>query len=304
MPQMCLDALVFEEEDLIQFLHSVAQAKAAERHVKLNWRSYDESSVINAIYTVMPFFGKPGYVEVDTGDINQVLAEAATEAQHLEEQFALAMTRGGQRVARFMKAQEEIRESALDTVKDAFRTASQMNAEIQEVTRNHIARMIVIKAAATITLKAAALGGGGLPAFLIGFGYDLSLNLIKNLDQGGDAVLIGLRSKAFDKVWKKGVKDAAKNMANIYKGEAGTAEHQASWLAKRIAEQEDDLENMSAKQLSKYAKDSRRLARAQGALSNAKWGMRAMSGIKYGFFAWDVVNTFLTARDELHEAGY
>lgn len=304
MPQICLNALVFEEEDLIQFLHSVAQAKAAERHVKLNWRSYDESSVINAIYTVMPFFGKPGFVEVDTGDINQVLAEAAAEAQHLEEQFALAMARGGQRVARFMKVQEEIRESALGTVQDAFHTASQMNTEIQEVTRNHLARMIAIKAAATLTLKTAALVGGGLPAFLIGFGYDLSLNLIKNLDQGGDAVAIGLRSKAWDKVWKKGAKDAAKNMGNIYKGEASTAEHKASWLAKRVAEQEENLEKMSADQLKKYAKDSRRLARTQSALSNAKWGMGIMSTVKYGFFLWDVVNTGLTARDELREAGY
>jgi hypothetical protein len=304
MPQICLNALVFEETDLISFLHSVAQAKAAERHVKVNWRSYDESSVINAIYTVMPFFGKPGYVEVDTGDINQVLAEAATEAQHLEEQFALAMARGGQRVARFMKIQEEIRESALGTVQDAFHTAAQLNAEIQEETRRHLARMILIKAGATLTLKTAALLGGGLPGFLIGFGYDLSLNLIKNLDQGGDAMLIGVQSKSWDKIWKKGAKDLAKNMANIYKSEARDPQHKVSWLAKRVAEQEENLENMSAEQLRKYGKDARRLARAESALSNAKWGMRVMSGVKYGFFAWDVFNTAMTARDELREAGY
>jgi hypothetical protein len=283
MPPICLDTLVFEEEEIVRFLHAVAHAKAAERHVKLNWHSYDESTVINAIYTILPF-GKPGYVEVDTGDINQVLIEAATESQHLEEQFALAISRGGQRVTRFLKIQDEILQSALETVQ--------------------VARMIAIKAGATLTLKTAALLGGGLPAFLIGFGYDVSLNLIKNLDQGSDAVLIGLSSKSWDKIWKKGVKDVAKNFATTYKGEAHDAQHKVSWLAKRVAEQQQDLEHTTADQLRKYQKDARRLARAEDALSKAKWGMRVMTGVKYGFFAWDVYNTLITARDELREAGY
>jgi hypothetical protein len=296
--------LVIDEDHLLAFLHSVAHAKVAERHVKLVWKDYDESTVLNIIYSI-PGLGKPGTVEVDPGDIKQILAETETESRKLQDEFCLAMSRGASRLVHWLKGQEEIRQSCGETVQDAYREAAELNQAMQAEARRAVARLTLIKAAATVTLKSAALFAGGLPAFLIGTGYDISLDLIKNWDEAPEAKLVGVEHKVEDKLSKKAAKDAAKNMANIYKNEGSEPERKAEWLRKRLAKMEEELERQAnEKRLAKFAKDSRRLARAEQAASRARWASRAFSSVKFAFFAWDMVKVGKDVQDTFHEAGY
>ena len=106
--QISVGALIFDEDQLIAFLDSVAHAKVAEKHIKVVWKDYDESTVLNIIYSI-PGMGKPGMVEVDTGDINQILAETETESKKLQDQFCLAMARGPARLVHWLQVQEDIR---------------------------------------------------------------------------------------------------------------------------------------------------------------------------------------------------
>lgn len=302
--QISVGMLVFDEDQIISFLDSVAHAKVAEKHVKMVWKDYDESTVLNIIYSI-PGLGKPGTVEVDPGDINQILAETEKESKKLQDQFCLAMSRGAQRVVHWLQAQEDIRRYASQTVQDVYREAAELNQEMQAAARRAAARLILIKASATIAVKTMALFAGGLPSFLIGTGYDVSLDVIKNWDKAPEALAVGVEHKVEDKLAKKVVKDAAKNMANIYKAEGDAPARKAEWLRKRLTEMEEELEEQaSAKRLAKYAKDSRKLARAEEAASKAKWAGRALSSVKIGFFAWDMVKVAKDANESFHEAGY
>jgi hypothetical protein len=302
--QITVGALVFNEDQLIGFLDSVAHAKVAEKHIKMVWKDYDESTVLNIIYSI-PGMGKPGMVEVDPGDINQILAETEKESQKLQDEFCVAMSRGAARVVHWLQVQEDIRRDGSQTVQDVYREAQELNHAMQAEARRAAARLILIKASATITLKTAALFAGGLPSFLIGTGYDVSLDVIKNWDKAPEAIAVGVEQKVEDKVEKKIVKDAAKNLANIYQAEGDAPARKAEWLRKRLAEMEEELEKeASAKRLAKYAKDGRKLARAEAAASQAKWAGRALSTVKLGFFAWDMVKVAKDVNEGFHDAGY
>jgi hypothetical protein len=139
-----VDTLVFDEEQIIGFLESVAHARVAERHIKLVWKDYNESTVINIIYSVLPGYGTPGIVEVDTGDIHGVLAETRVESQKLQEQFLLAVSRGAERVTHFLNAQEEVRRLCLDTVQSVYRDANQLNEAMRNEARRAVVRLTLI----------------------------------------------------------------------------------------------------------------------------------------------------------------
>lgn len=304
---MEVGTLLFDEDQIVGFLESVAHAKVAERFVKLVWKDYNESTVINVIYSLpgISRFGKPGTVEVDPGDINKILAETRKESEKLQDEFCLAMARGAQRLVHWLAAQENTRERCTETVQDAYRQAAELNQAMQAEARRGIARLTLIKASATVAVKTMALFAGGMPSFLIGTGYDVSLDLIKNWDKAPEAKLIGVEHKVEDKVEKKIAKDAAKNMANIYKDEATAPADKVEWLRKRLTQMEEELEGQaSAKKLAKYAKDSRKLARAEEALSKAKWGARIFGSVKFGFFAWDMVKVAGDTSSTFQEAGY
>jgi hypothetical protein len=299
-----VDTLIFDEDSLMTLLETTAQAKIAERHTKLIWKEYNESTVLNVIYSILPY-GKPGIVEVDPGDIHTLIKETEAETDRLTEQFLLAVARGAGRAVHFLEAQEKIRESCQQSVHSVYREARELNEAMQHEAQRAVARLTLIKASSTIALKTAALFGGGIPAFLIGTGYDINLNLIKDWNKASDAKLIGVESKLADKLLKKGVKDAAKNMAYIYKQEESAPARKAEWLGKRLAAMEKQLEQQgSAERLGKYARDARRLSRAQKAASSAKWATRTLSSVKFIFFAWDVYNAARDAQDTFQSAGY
>src|SRR5262249_22948132 len=142
------------------------------------------STVLNVIYKAMSplSYGKPGIVEVETGDIDKVRAQTEEESQKLQDSFVLAMRLGPARVVHFLAAQEEVRRSALGFVDDAFREAKGLNEAMRAETARGIARLTVIKAASTLAFKTMALSVAGWPGFFLGAGYDISLNVIKEWD--------------------------------------------------------------------------------------------------------------------------
>jgi hypothetical protein len=301
-----VDTLVLDEDQITSFLESVAHAKVAEHHIKLVWKDYKESTVINIIYSILPLYGKPGSVEVEPGDIHKILAQTQIESQKLQEQFLRAASRGAKSVIQFLKAQEEIRRLCLDTIQSLFREASQINEEIQNETRKAIARLSLIKASFSIILKGAGLvPGGGLPAFVIGTGYDVSLKLITDWEKAQDAKLVGITSTLVQEAAKEGIEEAAEYMNKILKAEESTPANKSTWLRKRVEQMESELQKQaSAERLKKFARDSRRLARAEQEAARARWGARAYSSVKFIFFAWDVYSIAEDADATFKSAGY
>src|SRR5437016_176445 len=50
-----VDTLLLDQDQVISLLESVAHAIVAERHTKLVWKDYNESTVINVIYSILPY---------------------------------------------------------------------------------------------------------------------------------------------------------------------------------------------------------------------------------------------------------
>jgi len=268
-------------------------------------RTYDQSSVLNFIYTVLWWKGKPVTFDVDLGDQKVIEAETEKGARDLQELFVTHASKGPASVMRFLAAQENIREFCLNSVNQIFLDVQELTNEVIAETQRGIFKLSAIKAASTITLKTAGLFAVGAPAFLIDLGYDATLEVIQDWDKAEGAELIGVATKeAANDTAQEGVKRVAEKGEEILEGEAEAAEKKASWLSKRVAQEEAKLgKKVRADLLRKYGRDSRRLARAAQASSRARWGARALSSVKFLFFAKDLYDAVQGMTEDIHRAG-
>jgi hypothetical protein len=297
-PPVQIPTVVFDEKALLKFFQSVARAKALERHTKLEWKEYDESTFLNVLYKCFPWKAKPGYVELRTGDERQIEEEVEKEVEHMMEVFIEKCQKGPAAAKKYLQAQEEIRNSALQTVQQVTQEAKELNREIIEETSNVIKTLVVVKATATITVKTLGLLTGG-PGFLVGTGYDVVLDQIEEWDKADKAQLIGIAVKDVAvESGKEVTEEIAEVVADDLESRADAAARKAKWLRKRL----DDAEEMAARkaklsEMSKLSKTQRRYARALAEKSKGKW-VKPLRGIKYVFFAHEVIGTILQARDE------
>ena len=302
---MTVDTLVFDEATILPFLRSVAYAKSMQAHVAVRMRTYDQSKVLNFIYTVLWWKGKPVTFEVDLGDQKTIEAETAKGARELQEEFVAHACKGPGSVTRYLKAQEDIREFCLKSVNARFLEVQELTNEVIAETQRGIFKLSAIKAASTITLKTAGLFAVGVPAFLIDMGYDATLEVIQEWDKAEGAELIGVAIKEGAKdTGQEGVEHVAEKREKILEGEAEEAEKRAGWLRKNVAKEEEKLaKKVRADLLRKYGRDSRRLAGATRAASRAKWRARAFSSVKFIFFAIDIYDAIHSMREDIHRAG-
>jgi hypothetical protein len=296
--------LVFDEARITPFLHSVAYAEALERHVKLKMETYDKSTVLNIIYTVFWWKGKPVTFDVDLGDQKVLEAEAANGSEKLLEMFVTRASRGPDSVVSFLKSQEDARRRCLETVSAVFQEVRELTNEVISETKRGIDKLAVIKASATIAFKAMGVAATGPLAFLVDMGYDISLSIIKDWDKAGEAKVIGVITEASKDSGQEVVEDGAEEMEKILKSEGAGPAKQSKWLQKRVAQMEEELTKKSRSDLlRKFGRDSRRLARAKSAASHARWGARVMSSVKFLFLAKDVYEAVDEARETIHQAG-
>lgn len=299
-----LKALVFDAERVTAFLRSVAHAKSAERHIKLRWQDYDQSTVLNFIYTVLWWKGRPGWVEVDWGSARQVEAETATDTQHLFEVFLEKAAQGPRPVTEFLSAQERIRATCLVSVESVLQEARSLSREVRAETEIGIKRLAVIKAGATISVKTLGLAGGGLPSFLISAGYDVTTEVIQEWNKSSGAALVGVAvKKGAIESGKELVQKGAETVAEQFEREANAPAHKVEWLGKRLKEMEEKLaKKVTAERLKKLARDQRRLARATRAATRAQRWARAFGHVQYVFFAYDVYEALAEARKTFRAA--
>jgi hypothetical protein len=300
-----IDTVVFDEATILPFLRSVAHAKSMQGHVKSRMQTYDQSGVLNFIYTVLWWKGKPVTFDVDLGDQKIIEAETAKGTRELQESFVIHACKGPASVMQFLAAQENIRAVCLNSVNQVFLDVQELTNEVITETQRGIFKLAAIKAASTITLKTAGLFAAGAPAFLIDLGYDATLEVIQDWDKAEGAELIGVATKEAAKdTAQEGVKRMAEKGEDILEGEAETNAKRASWLSKRVAEEEAKLgKKVRADLLRKYGRDSRRLAGATQAATRAKWGARALSSVKFLFFAKDLYDAIHGMKEDIHRAG-
>ena len=183
---MSLDAV-------IAFIRSVAYATAMEAVSHVEWKPYRESTVLNVIYTIMPWKGGPGIVKLIQ---NQQRLEDRTDqwTRKYIGIFWKKVDEGPEKVWIYLDMLEGIRKRALETVSQVAREVRKLNQEMSRDAADTVRTLTVIKTVATITVEVYAgwlvIAAGG-PALLtvtgqsvgkVALGYSIAGAVAKNWD--------------------------------------------------------------------------------------------------------------------------
>jgi hypothetical protein len=282
MTMLCLDTA-----SLAGFIRSVALSRATQSHTKLKWVEYKDSNVLNFIYTVMPWKGTPGWVEVNTGVQSEVKRDAAKHVSQYQNIAMKKMAEGPQSLARYLQSLDEIRTFNLRAVQETFADASSLNAQVLGETRDGIRTLAAIKLVADVTIAVAA-------PFVVDLAYSVITTGIKEVSDGQrvDAV-------AFKEATVAGKELTEETMDVISKqwGQQGAEiGEEVAELEDKIAERQDVLAR-KVKKGKKGAYTVRKSIRqlkenagmAQDKLGKALRKQKIFKGLKFGFVAWDVL---------------
>ncbi len=321
-----------------RFFRSVALAAALQRYTTIEWVNYQDSRVLNAVYTVLFWKGPPGTAEIQTADSDVI--QRATDEMH--ERFLIAwinrLASDGPAAANtYVMQMAQLRDSARAALDDLFRDATQINNEVLSQTRDAIVALArirlaatvgvaVIGAAAGIAFVAAGAGATGVTVFGLeagtgaaqfgatGFGYSAINTVIKTWEQAPEAKIGAIAV------------DTGKYAGNEIGGHAsshyiGAALAQSQRSTQIIKSAEGQIRKMSArlaqeglrkKQIRKAtsilaaseAQAARETANLAKAGQMAKVATGAAKGIPVVFAAWDILDAIGDYNATLKTAGH
>lgn len=172
MAQSLPPVAIFNAEKLLRFFKSTGLAVAQQHNLQIVWREYKDSTVLNAVYALMPWKEGPGYVEVDIKWVD-VRQQAEKNAQHYLEMFLQKCCEGPAAAVKYLENLAKVRDSALTGVHDAFRMASEINDEIMGEVDQAVTTLKRIKAGSELIIAGTVIvttGGAGLGAMGVGSG--------------------------------------------------------------------------------------------------------------------------------------
>ena len=162
----CLDLAA-----LVGFFRSVALAVETQANTKLEWKNYDESTVLNIAYAMMPWKAKPGMAEVSQ-NWNTIREGADTKAAHFFNTFLEKLSSGGPAAAgTYAEQMQRLKQDALQGVQMVFNDARQINAEVAGQAGQAARNLATIQFTCTILLAATGCYvalGGAVPAVMMG----------------------------------------------------------------------------------------------------------------------------------------
>jgi len=94
--------LLFDLDTTMRFLRSASLCRAMAESCNLEWKTYDDSMVINAIYTLMPWKEKPGGVDVKMASKAELQERYGWYLQRMVSNWTTAMFMGPASVKAFL----------------------------------------------------------------------------------------------------------------------------------------------------------------------------------------------------------
>jgi hypothetical protein len=271
--------------NVLRLLRSAAMARSMAQHTQAKWLEYNDSTFINAVYTVFFWKEKPGSVEVDTGKREDVHRDYERFYGQYRETFFDKLINGSAGFFNFLDQVDQTRRFSLDHVQSVIRDAQKINQDVIAETTFFIRTVSTVKLAADLVVKV------GAPPY-ISIPYSMACSIIKDYHAAKDANVI-----AFDSGLEP-AKEAGKTLAE--KG-AERAAGAATQLERAIQVADKEIADVTArlniksnltKRLRKLtsklnaAEAEKALAANKVVASNAaRWGLK---GIAFGFVAWDV----------------
>lgn len=198
---------VLRMEALIGYFRAIAMAIEIQRNTRGEWKDYNESTLLNVAYALMPWKGKPGTFEVEQ-DWRAIDAATQVRTAALLDMFFRKLESGPQTAGDYCASMQGLRASATLAVQELFNDAAAINAEVAGEAANGMRNMARLQFACTLILAGAgcwlALGGAvpvalatanvGLKATAVGLSYNIAGALIKDGQSWSSAQAIAIES--------------------------------------------------------------------------------------------------------------
>lgn len=325
--QKNIPVICYDLPAVSRYFRSCALIIATQQSLRIEWETYRDSKIINAIYTVFFWKEPPGMAVVKEGAPDKV--ERRTNEMH--ERFLLAWVRklseeGPGAAQGYITNIGHLRDMARKDMQDFYRNVSDINSDVIRETQQGITNLARIKLGAQVGVAviggvvgigfvaAAAAGGAtagagltilGLQAGTTGTGFALAgaahsitHSVIKNWDAGASAQLVGISTE----VGKGGASElaggaAGRALENALAGSAKaqsairSAEGEIRKQSARLAQQ-GLTRKASEKAARRVADNTTRVAARTAEL--AKHNTRAVGATAVGatipvvFAAWDI----------------
>lgn len=215
-----------------RFVRSCALVIAAQQTMKIEWETYRDSKVINAIYTVFFWKEPPGMAVVKDGSP----AEIERRADQMHERWLLTWVRklaeqGPRAAHEYIGFIGHLRDMARNDMQNLYREVSGINSEVIGETQRGIARLAAIKlgaqvgvatigavvgigfvgvaaaggaAAGGLTILGVQAGASGMAFAAAGAAHSVTHSLIKEWDQSREAKVVAVTTE----LAKAGVSEA------------------------------------------------------------------------------------------------
>jgi hypothetical protein len=337
MPTQSVSIMVYDFPAISRFFRSVALAVATQQTTQLQWNTYRDSSVLNAVYSVMFWKEPPGNVEVRIGTRHDI--EQRTDQMHLEflRTWLRRLEEGGPQAGNsYVTRMEILRNGARDAVQGIFSDAGVINDEIIGQTNDAIRTLAQIKlgaqvgvavigAVAGVAFVAAAAAGGGVAAgaglsilgveagagatvfAAAGAAHSITHSVIKNWEGGTGAQVAGIAWEGGKATTSEiGGHIAGNTLENALKGGVRSEqlirgfEGEIRQQSARLA-QEGLRRKARQKAAGILADRTARVAAQRGAIETA--GRTAVNAARVGkgipvvFAAWDIIDAFSDYRE-------
>lgn len=306
-----INVACFDLKRLTGYFRGIALAMQIQGNTRAEWKDYDESTVLNVAYALLPWKQKPGTVEVvqDWKKIRQGVD--ARTSQMLNSFISKLHSGGGGAAMAYLDQMQHVRQTALQSVQQMFAEVGQINREIANEAGQGARNLATVQFAATITLAGigCAMGLGaiavpfttGVQAAGIGLGYNIAGTFIKEKGQVSRAGAVAILTEGAKTATGTGM-DACKDPAArllAQHGEANAqilreAEQRVAQLnqtiaRKRSAAKISKLQRQVAGQQQVAAKAGQQVAMNRGAQVAGKV---LTKGIPIIFFAHDAWNAY------------
>jgi hypothetical protein len=320
---MKISIMCYDMHAISRFFRSCALAIATQQTTHIEWQTYRDSMVLNAVYSAMFWKEPPGFAEVKTG--TRATIDLRTDQMH--SQFLLTWIhklaeQGPVEAHRYVSEIGQLREYARDAIQEVFRDASGINNEVIGATQQAIANLAKIKLAAQVGVAligavagvafvagGAAAGssltilgveaGASPAAFAIaGAAHSITHSVIKNWEDGPRAQVVGVSwETAKAGTSELGGHIAGHSLEHALKGSAKaqqiirSAEGEIAKYSARLT-QEGLKRKAMAKATNIIANRTAQVAMQKTAMQSfsrqARNAVRVGKGIPVLFAAWDI----------------
>ena len=174
-PRAPAPVLLFSLEKTMKYLRSAAMSRAMAESCNLEWKTYDDSMVINAIYALMPWKEKPGSVEMKMAGKEELGERYGHYLRKYVTNWTTAMFMGPVAVKTCLDRIDLQRERDRAHIAQVAQDVREINAEVANQLGDSIKVLASIKLASTILV--AGISGGAAVASVAYIGTPLYAGL-------------------------------------------------------------------------------------------------------------------------------